>query len=304
MQQNSNSYNQFKNEFYEKYHNVIVPLRAKFENERSQMRFIVYVCWIISSLIMLKIFFYFWGVGIAETPSIFILSVFPIIIGKYIIDQIQLFFEKKLKTKIMPTVCECFGNMIWEFGKYAESYKFRKSLVVPYFKDYKYNDVFYCNYKNINFEIVEGEFLPNSFKGVVIRIDLNNKYKSHTVVLPNTFGHNAVPLGMGLTYTQLEDCEFEKKFDTYTTDEIEARLLLTPTFMEQINTMQTAFKAKNIRYAFWERRLYIALETKNDLFAIGKLNQNIKISKPYFEMFEEIASIVNLIEHFQVKAKE
>ena len=32
----------------EKYHKVIVPLRAKFENERSQMRFIVYVCWIIS----------------------------------------------------------------------------------------------------------------------------------------------------------------------------------------------------------------------------------------------------------------
>ena len=47
-------------ETYEKYHKVIVPLRAKFENERSQMRFIVYVCWIISSLIMLKIFFYFW----------------------------------------------------------------------------------------------------------------------------------------------------------------------------------------------------------------------------------------------------
>ena len=66
----------------------------------------------------------------------------------------------------------------------------------------------------------------------------------------------------------------------------------------------SVFKAKNIRYAFWERRLYIALETKKDLFAIGKLNQNIKNSKPYFEMFEEIASIVNLIEHFQVKAKE
>ena len=137
------------------------------------------------------------------------------------------------------------------------------------------------------------------FRGITIIFNMNKNFKSHTIVKSSLFA----PKLDYLKRTKLEDEEFNRKFHVYTNDEVDARYLLTPAFMERLKNIEVAFRAKDITAAFYEDRLVIALSTNKDLFSIGSLAKPVTDSKPYFQMFEEILSIIQLIDHFKLNQK-
>ena len=137
-----------------------------------------------------------------------------------------------------------------------------------------------------------------TFKGVIVRVPMNKTVDTHTVITVNTSAH--VSPVKGLRHTTLEDVVFEKKFDVFTDNEVEARYLITPSFMQRLNSMKTAFVAERIECAFYKGELIITLHSSRDLFAIGSLIKPVEDSKPYFKMIEEILSIIKLIDHFKL----
>ena len=88
---------------------------------------------------------------------------------------------------------------------------------------------------------------------------MNKQFKSHTVIKPNTL-INTSP-APNLRHTQFEDVQFNKKFDVYTNDEIDARVLITPAFMERLKNMKVAFGSSGVSCAFYQKNLIIALKT-------------------------------------------
>ena len=96
---------------------------------------------------------------------------------------------------------------------------------------------------------------------------------------------------------------FKKKFDVFTDDEVEARYLITPSFMERLNNMKTAFSADRVSCAFYDKYLLVGLHTSKDLFSIGSLKEPVNDGKQFFTMFEEILSIIKLIDHFKLNQK-
>ena len=73
--------------------------------------------------------------------------------------------------------------------------------------------------------------------------------------------------------------------------------------MERLNAMKVAFKANKISCAFYEKYLLVGLSTKKDLFSICSLFKKIDDPKQFFTMFEEILSIIKLIDHFKLNQK-
>ena len=141
---------------------------------------------------------------------------------------------------------------------------------------------------------------------------LINNYRSVSVKWQKTININGNESGNetikvykspNLHKTTLEDVEFNKKFDVYTDDEVEARYLLTTALMERLNTMQTVFKADKTACSFYDEKLYVALYTKKDLFAIGSLVKEVCDREQFFTMFDEILSIIKLIDHFKLNQK-
>ena len=61
--------------------------------------------------------------------------------------------------------------------------------------------------------------------------------------------------------TKLEDVDFEKEFETHTTNEIECRYLLTPAFIERFNNIKMTFSARNISCSFYKNKVYLAIPT-------------------------------------------
>lgn len=54
---------------------------------------------------------------------------------------------------------------------------------------------------------------------------------------------------------------------------------------------------------FYQDSLLIALWSDKDLFAIGSLFKPVDDAKQYFTMYEEIVSIVKLIDYFKLNQK-
>lgn len=310
MTEKTTSYSQMRRDFYEKYTNKIVPLVQRHENSRK-VRLVIAILSSILLIILGSFLIYIAYIDGSITKGnngILKLALFFYVLSYFVWCWIKKRFENTIKEKIMPTVCSCFGNMKWTHSNYSGGKVFSTSFVIPQFTSEKYDDIFKGSYKDVNIEIIEPEYEIGSgkhrrtvFTGVIVKLDMNKPFTSHTVIKPNRL-INISP-SSGLHHTELEDAEFNKKFDVYTNDEVDARYLITPSFMERLKNMKTAFKANSISCAFFGDLLIIALSTNKDLFSLCSLLKKMDDSKQYFQMYEEILSIVKLIDHFKLNQK-
>ena len=101
----------------------------------------------------------------------------------------------------------------------------------------------------------------------------------------------------------LEDTNFEKQFDVYTQDQIEARYLLTPTFMERLKSLNTSFGTKGIKCSFFDEYIMFAIPTKKDLFELGSLYKSLSSNKLVEEFYDELHSIQDMIDHLKLNEK-
>ena len=100
----------------------------------------------------------------------------------------------------------------------------------------------------------------------------------------------------------LEDPEFMKRFNVYSSDQVEARYLITPSFMRRFMDLKTSFGAKTIKCSFFNDNLMIAISTHKNLFEIGTLFRPIN-KKSVRKFFAEIESILNMVEYFKLDEK-
>ena len=102
---------------------------------------------------------------------------------------------------------------------------------------------------------------------------------------------------------KLEDISFDKRFNVYTKDQIEARYLLTPMFMERLKSLETAFGTKGIKCSFFNNQIMFAIPTKKDLFELGSLFTSLKSNKAVEKFYNELKSIHEMIDHFKLNEK-
>lgn len=223
----------------------------------------------------------------------------------------------KVKKVVMPKLCNAIKNITWipnaniNHGLYKLA-----GIITSNYDEVEVDDTFNGNYDGVNYSIIEAVYkdiyykevdgkrekkVDIVFNGLLIAIDMNKKFDSHTLISPQGLFHFS---GVGgLKHTVLEDIIFEKNYDVFTNNEVEARYLITPAFMERFNNIKMSFKADSIRCAFYENKLIIGLETSKDMFEPCSIWKPLHDEKQYFEIFEEVLSIIKLIDHFKLNEK-
>lgn len=101
----------------------------------------------------------------------------------------------------------------------------------------------------------------------------------------------------------LEDVKFGKKYYVYSNDQVEARCIVTPVFMEKFLNLRTAFGAKNAKCAFYDDVIMFAISTNKNFFEIGSLNKSLLDSKTFKKLFDEINAIYDIIDYFNLDKK-
>lgn len=112
------------------------------------------------------------------------------------------------------------------------------------------------------------------FKGIIFTADFNKNFNGVTLIRPEDIGSSiadwfakALPIfnSSGNTKVLLEDPEFNKTFSTHSTDQIEARYILTPSMMSRILALNQKTKS-TISLSFIASRVYIAFPISGNYF--------------------------------------
>ena len=102
---------------------------------------------------------------------------------------------------------------------------------------------------------------------------------------------------------KLEDIGFDKRFAVYSKDQIEARYIVSPAFMDRLKDLQTAFGANDIKCSFWKNRVMVAISTDKDWFEVGNLKNVLPDLSQLDKFFDEMTSVYDVIDYFKLAEK-
>ena len=148
---------------------------------------------------------------------------------------------------------------------------------------------------------IRNAFTNQSIKGVVLKYTFPKKFNKHTFIFENKLSsQKLIHKGrQGYEKVSLEDSEFDKNYTVFSDDQVEARYLLTTSFIERFKNIETAFNPLYQRAEFKENELYILLGTNRDLFKMGSLGEETNYSQ-FSQLFEEFYSVLDLIEQLKL----
>jgi len=157
----------------------------------------------------------------------------------------------------------------------------------------------------------EGKRTVTVFRGLMVRLDFNKNFRGKTSVVPNG---EAVSTGSLLgkllsaagrdskAAVRLESPDFERVFDVYSTDDQEARYLLTPKLMELVLAANSMQSEGQLRLAFVENSLYVAIPMRCDYFEaslIGTVTPESAIG----DLAQVVAFAERLVDEFQLETR-
>lgn len=110
-----------------------------------------------------------------------------------------------------------------------------------------------------------------------------------------TINRNDYAFLQNMDKVSLESIEFNKKFSIRTTDQIEARYILTPDMMQKLMAVQA--KEKNFQMVLDGNTMFISIPGKN-MFAITTRSKKID-GTIFYNLYEDIALFLDIIEEIK-----
>jgi hypothetical protein len=225
-------------------------------------------------------------------------------------------FSAEFKTKVMTRVAARFFPELKyrpsdhiERTLYHESQLFRQEL-----DTYTGNDYFTGRLGEVDFQFSEllcqyttgsgkNRRTVTAFRGFFFVGDFHRDIYFRTLIQPDlaesllgVLGRGLQRIGKGERLVDLENPEFEKLFVVTSDDQVEARYILTPLFMEKLCDFQ-ARVGQNIHLCFVNGRMMLAIETDHDYFEPGLFGE-ILSRKDLMKFIDMLNLLISVADEF------
>ncbi len=224
-------------------------------------------------------------------------------------------YRKKEKNLLMPEFIKYFDGFSYAYEEFIGTDVIYGSRLIDDFNRRQSDDYFYGTYKNVKMIVSEEKFdklrvyyvedkrkqkLSTVFDGILILFSMNKKFSGQTVVFQDKGVFNKIAQWnrnlSGLENVHLEDSRFEKEFEVYASDQVEARYLLTTAFMERMLNLRKMYHANQVEFSFFDNHLFISLTTKKNMFESTSLFKSCLDRKMIDRTFEQFLSIMSIID--------
>lgn len=244
----------------------------------------------------------------------FDLILFPIIIGGIITTiasykDVMIFKETYKKTIIL----EIFKSLFTEV-KYFPEYGISRSALdstnmIDTGDNFYSDDYVSAIYKNVSFEFsdvkIEEEYEDKDghkhtviiFKGQWYIFDFNKSFKADLQVCEKGFRNAKRGSLFGprkFSKVELEDIEFNKEFNVFAQNNLDAFYVLTPRTMENIKELNDKVRGKML-FCFVNNKLHVGLDSGQNLFE-PQLFKKINIEENHKQAIEEVKMITHFID--------
>jgi hypothetical protein len=155
---------------------------------------------------------------------------------------------------------------------------------------------FYEGHLETRVQTKNGSRWHTVFRGQLIRIAFPKKFHGTTIIRRDAGIFNVLQRwSTSLQRVGLGDSRLEKAFEVYSNDQVEARYLIHPVFMERLIALETQFKGKRLRGAFVDGDLLIAIEG-GDKFEIGSMFSRLDDIERARVIVKDVAEIMRVID--------
>ena len=156
-------------------------------------------------------------------------------------------YKRLFKTRVLPHLARQFGDLTYRPVSSHEVASLREHGILPALGRVTAEDEITGMYHGMPLSIVEVKVVHRSgkkrrvvFDGLLIDLTLPRSLTGLTAITPDAgmvVSMTAQWRSDGLERVRLEDPTFEAQYEVYGTDQIEARALLTPLFMERFRAL-------------------------------------------------------------------
>lgn len=252
------------------------------------------------------------GFRFIDAALITILLTSFILIHKYVINTDS---THNLNPLILSKLCKCFGL---EYSERVNSIIFDEmmslQLLGPYTKRRisdcingfiggVYIDAFKLNLENKEKDSDGKEQTIEVFNGLCLKVNFHKKLTGRTYIYVRfdltSLKRRKFP--MGCLPVDLEYPDFERFYDAYTTDQIEARYILTPRFIERIWSFHNLIGGESFIMAFDSNGIYILLSGLEPYLT----GAYYKMTDPQFieTYIKNIALLFDIVEKLELDLK-
>lgn len=219
----------------------------------------------------------------------------------------RLGFKANFKKQVVGIIVKSFGlNFKQDGGVHMDNFLMIYDCKV---NRYLCEDLIYGQVDGVNIELSdvqayevkritdEKSTQTMRFRGILFVADFNKKLAATTQVCFRS-SYDLVKYG---ERAQMDNVEFEKYFDVYSTDQIGARYVLTPSMMEKIHALFLKLD-RAINIVFDGSKIYIAIETFKDNFE-ASINKSLKDNATIELYKKEIENLIDIVRELNLNEK-
>ncbi len=213
----------------------------------------------------------------------------------------------KLKREYCAAIAQAMGATfsVAEFQPPAFE-RMQELRLVPNFQRSHFEDLFQGNYKESRFDLYEARLeqrhtdgkgrtrYSTVFRGQLVRMSFPRPFLGVTIVRRDAGAFNAFGGGGNLERVRLADPKFERAFEVWGDDQVEARYLLHPVMMERLSELEKGLHGRRLRCAFQGGDLLVAVAGGN-LFEPGDLFTPLVDPARARRIVDEIAGVMGVM---------
>lgn len=301
-----------KEQFKAHYEEKILPALFPIEQKRKKM---LYTFMAIKPLVLLWLVF---AIGQMVNPETHLGTVYGLSICLAILAVFfpMLNYYQKSKESLLPLIAGFFGDFNYEYQKTISEQLLKRSKIIASYDSFETDDSFTGSYENTPVSITEYRLYKkqhirtkNGYQtinvksggGVIFSAVMNKKFSGETIIVKDKGWLNRFTHYKNLQRVGLESPEFEKKYEVYSSDQIEARYLLTTVMLEYMLEVRKIFP--KITYSFFDETIFINIETNKNLFECTSFFRSIINEKRIEQNFKELYYLFAIIKILRLNQK-
>lgn len=132
------------------------------------------------------------------------------------------------------------------------------------------------------------------YEGIVLSMPHIDKFLGHTIIRRD-FGKRNPEQVNGLKRVGFASLEFERKFEVYSDDQVEARFLISPDFVARLTDFADDYMGRNVQCVFAGNRFHVALEI-DDRFDFSRDFKAFNYQEAATSIINEVGGVFYLLE--------
>lgn len=224
------------------------------------------------------------------------------------VDEPRRTYVSEYKSRVMPEIARTLFDFDYFEHGWIDPDRITGSMLIPVHENFHTEDLFCGSYAGVDVELCEARLTRMQsghargssivFNGLFVLMSTQRTFAGRTVLRAESGAVANLIAGSigGLERVVLEDPEFEDVFEVYASDQLEARSLLTPAFMDRLKTLANDLGEGRLQAAFYDQQFFVMVSMTENLFEPPSIYSSVLQETGLSRVVRQLGDVLSIID--------